>query len=212
MTGGHGRLVLIRHGEGVINRTGVLGGHGACLGLSDSGRAQAAALRDRLLGSGVLADADALFTSLLPRAIETAAVISPALRGGAVVPVRECELCDVHWGDLDGAPVTELPVDNNVFQPVARDGESWLVFERRCRRVVRRLAAESAGRTVVVVTHNGIIKSSLRTLGSAGSEADHQDVAFTSMTTWAEGLRDVWRLTAYDDHAHLPDPARLDVG
>ena len=41
-----------------------------------------------------------LLTSLLPRAIETASIIAPAL-GFEEVP-QDCDLCEVHTGEADG--------------------------------------------------------------------------------------------------------------
>jgi len=76
------RLVLVRHGEAVCNVSGVCGGRIGCQGLTDRGRAQVEALRDRLLVTGELAGTDVLYASLLPRAIETAELLAPALAPG----------------------------------------------------------------------------------------------------------------------------------
>ena len=76
-------MVLIRHGEAVCNVSGVCGGQLGCRGLTDRGRRQVEGLRDRLLETGELAGADVLYASVLPRAIETAELLAPALLGGA---------------------------------------------------------------------------------------------------------------------------------
>jgi broad specificity phosphatase PhoE len=65
---------------------GYLSGHDACQGLSDLGRTQVAALRDRLVATGELAETHRVYTSLLRRAVETTEIISPALDG--LVPER----------------------------------------------------------------------------------------------------------------------------
>lgn len=197
-------LVLIRHAESVANRMGFLGGHRSCRGLTDAGRRQAAALRDRLATSGL--PADALLTSVLARAIETAQIIGPAVAHGTLTQEARCELCDVHWGELDGKPVGDLVESDDPYLPVAPGGESWLGFERRCRRVLLRLAAEFAGRTVVVVTHGGIIKSSLSIFGGTpGADAADREVSYTGMTTWISDSARQWTLAGYDDHAHLSE-------
>ena len=72
------RLVLVRHGESVAQDQGFLSGHDTCVGLSDEGRRQAAALRDRLVASGELGAVDVVFTSVLERTLETAAILAPA--------------------------------------------------------------------------------------------------------------------------------------
>ena len=72
-------MVLIRHGEAVCNVSGVCGGVVGCRGLTGAGREQVDALARRLAQSGELAGADALYASILPRAIETAERLAPAL-------------------------------------------------------------------------------------------------------------------------------------
>ncbi|MDQ1375149.1 MAG: hypothetical protein QOJ09_2487, partial [Actinomycetota bacterium] len=94
------RLVLVRHGEAQAYLDQVVAGEKGCTGLSDLGRRQASALRDRLARTGELAGTTALYASILPRAIETASIIAPALGGHDIV--EDCDLCELHPGDADG--------------------------------------------------------------------------------------------------------------
>ena len=71
------RLILIRHGESNVTVERILGGEKSCTGLSDLGRAQARALRDRLEKESI--EVDRLYASTMPRAIETAEIIQPSL-------------------------------------------------------------------------------------------------------------------------------------
>ncbi len=48
------RIVLIRHGESDAQERQIVGGHEGCLGLSQRGRTEAVALRDRLVATGEL--------------------------------------------------------------------------------------------------------------------------------------------------------------
>jgi broad specificity phosphatase PhoE len=148
---------------------GRLGGHSGCLGLTEQGRAQAAALGDRLRG-GELGPVATVVTSRLRRAWETAEILAPAL--GVPAPDRRCDLCDVHWGELDGESAAAYRAPDTIYDSVAARGESWLDFMLRSRRVLRGLAAEFAGRTVLVVTHAGFIKSSLHTAHLAPGDAE----------------------------------------
>ena len=75
------RLVLIRHGEAQSAIDGVVGGPLGCTGLSELGRRQADALAARLVRTGELAGAVALYASTLPRAIETSRADSARARG-----------------------------------------------------------------------------------------------------------------------------------
>src|ERR1035437_9626786 len=76
------RLVLIRHGEAYCNARGVVGGPLGCGGLTE-----------RLTMSREFDDAVALYTSVLPRSIETANIIAPGLPR-QLVAVQDCELCE----------------------------------------------------------------------------------------------------------------------
>ena len=91
--------MLIRHGESMAMVDSVVAGHEGCRGLSDRGRRQVEALRDRLAATGEVR-ADALVASVLPRAIETAEILAPALGG---LPVeQDCDVCEQHPGEGDG--------------------------------------------------------------------------------------------------------------
>ncbi|HEY8544601.1 MAG TPA: histidine phosphatase family protein, partial [Acidimicrobiales bacterium] len=129
------RLLLVRHGDAHAGFHGVIGGPTGCTGLTDRGRAQAAALRDHLAATGRVR-ADVLLTSVLPRAVETATIVAPGL--GLEVTGQECDLCEVHTGDADGLTWTEHAARHGTFdmaaepdRPFAPAGESWNGFHRR---------------------------------------------------------------------------------
>ena len=65
-----------------MQRVRVCGGRVGCTGLTERGMPRCEALRDRLAVTGELAGTDALYASVLPRAIETAEILAPALVGG----------------------------------------------------------------------------------------------------------------------------------
>jgi probable phosphoglycerate mutase len=222
------RLVLIRHGEAVCNVAGVCGGLRGCQGLTERGRGQVRALRDRLQRTGELAGADALYASVLPRAIETAELLAPALvapdptpGGRAPVPevVTECGLCELHPGEADGLSWGEfterLPaLDWNVDpdQAIAPGGESWTGFVNRVAGRLDVLATAHPGQLVVVACHAGVIEASLLSkLPVVGGEAGARLQLRThhaSMTTWeiADGR---WRLLGYNDTADARVSASL---
>ena len=155
------RLVLIRHGESRSTVDRVVGGHRGCGGLTDRGVRQAKALRDRLDRTGELAGVAAVLTSVLPRAIETAEIIAPAL-GGLTVEQR-CELCEIHPGEGDGLTWEEFSAlyrpeglaSGNPYRAMAPEGESWAGFSVRVGEALLRAAGDHAGETVVVVCHGG---------------------------------------------------------
>ena len=199
------RLVLIRHAESIANTSRVFGGHETCRGLTDEGRAQAAALRDRLAAAGGI-PATALFTSDLRRAIETAGIVAPSIGAGRYEAQRRCDLCELHWGDMEGQPTETYRGVDTIYQPVATGGgESWLRFMLRCRRALEDVAKQCAGRTAVIVTHAGVIRASMYHFARIPDRrAVELDIEYTGITVWSTTAGDRrWRLETYNDHAHL---------
>jgi broad specificity phosphatase PhoE len=127
--------------------------------LNDRGRAQAAALAGTLQGVGF----DAVFTSPSQRARETAApLVTQRHLEQHVIP----ELAEMNFGQLGGISLEEASETfpeslkrwlENPFEVTLPEGESFLDFVGRVRRVRRQLTREWAGRTIVVVTHGGVI-------------------------------------------------------
>jgi probable phosphoglycerate mutase len=208
------RLILIRHGESRASVDRVVGGHRACQGLTDRGRAQAEALRERLQATREV-EADALFSSVLPRAIETAEILSPALSG--LKPERDCDLCELHPGECDGLGWGEyrerygFDMTGEPERPMSPGGESLRSFQARVDRRIERLLEDHDGQTLVIVCHGGVISAvMLRMLG----HALHVERPFrleTENTSLSEWLRPGdharqpgrWVLVRYNDAAHL---------
>lgn len=207
------RIVLVRHGQAQTFLDQTIGGHKGCTGLSDLGRRQAEALRDRLARTGELAGATALYASVLPRAIETAEIIAPAL-GGLEVHT-DCDLCELHSGDdIDGMTWAEADAraaewrngrDFDPFHPWSPEAESWAEFASRVGRRLHRLAHDHPGETVVVACHGGVIDSSFRALGHVPIQHRiNHDPENTSLTEWVV-VGDGWRLARFNDTGHLQD-------
>jgi probable phosphoglycerate mutase len=159
--------VLIRHGEAQCNARGAAGGPIGDGGLTERGRAQAAALRDRLVRTEELRDAVALYASTLPRSIETARILQPGLPGLEVV--EEPDLCELQPGEADGMTWDELFAafgspnwDVDPGAPFAPGGESWLGFYERSERVLNELERRHYGQRVVLVVHGGIIENAMK--------------------------------------------------
>jgi probable phosphoglycerate mutase len=215
------RLVLIRHGESRSTVDRMVGGHQGCGGLTDRGVLQAKALYERLARTGELAGAAALLTSVLPRAIQTAEIIAPALGGLAVE--QQCELCEIHHGEGDGLTWEEFgaryrPVglaSGNPYTAMAPDGESWAGFYVRVGEALLRAASDHAGRTVIVVCHGGVIEGAFATLGGLPLRRPFDvRIENTSLTEWSYHPVDGdlgnaghrlarWRLDRFNDTAHL---------
>lgn len=208
-------LVLIRHGEAACNAEDFIGGHAGCRGLTAQGVAQARALAARLERTGELAQASALFTSVLPRAIETAEIVATALPASLGVPEQRCELCERHPGEADGLTWAEyearysrssLPGEDP-DAPLSPGGETWAGFVARASAALVALALERPGELVVVIAHGGVVDSSMISfLGLPASSGGVRLYAEnTSISEWQHTGR-TWRLVRYNDAAHLADP------
>jgi len=204
------RLVLVRHGDAHAGLHGTIAGPLGCAGLTDLGRRQAEALRDRLADVDHLR-ADVLVASELPRAIETADIIAPAL--GFEEFGRDCDLCEIHTGDADGldwvdysARYGDLDMAAEPDRLFAPRGDSWNSFHDRVRRTMERLAVEHPVETVVAVCHAGVIMASLRTvfdIPHPGTGARIQPTN-TGLTEWEhDPSADRWTLRAFNDTSHL---------
>lgn len=203
------RLILVRHGDAHAGFHGVIGGERGCAGLTDTGRAQAEALRARLAAAGGLG-IEVLLASVLPRAVETASIVAPGL--GLEIADRDCDLCELHTGEADGLTWTDyadrfgsfdMEVEpDRVFAP---SGDSWRTFHERVRQVVERLARDHADRTVMAVCHAGVIVATLRELlDLPGPAAARLRPTNTGMTVWDhDPVRGEWALRGFDDAAHL---------
>jgi len=212
------RLVLVRHGHARAVETGVVAGHRGCVGLSGTGRAQAEALGARLAAAGFRPDVTV--TSVLPRAVETARVLTRWLGLDPAATTQDCDLCERHPGEADGLTWDELvarygPLDptRDPDRPMSPGGESGRTFRQRVRATVGRLGADHDGRTVLAVTHGGVIlAATLRFLGLSPRSYAY-DLVNTSVTEWVRpGGSDAWLLHRFNDAAHLEaadGPARV---
>jgi probable phosphoglycerate mutase len=207
------RLVLVRHGESRAIVDEVVGGHEGCKGLTDNGRRQAEALRDRLALSHELDDAAAVYSSILPRAVETAEIIAPVIGGGHRVE-QDCDLCEIHPGEGDGLGWAEFAAKYGNFdmnfepwQPVSPGGESVADFNHRIGTTLARLARQHRGETIVLVCHGGVIVGSmieLLQLSRRGADRANVHPIYTSLTEWSrDDDRNLWTLVRFNDHAHL---------
>ena len=137
-----------------------------------------------------------LLTSILPRAIQTAEIIAPALGGLAIE--QQCELCEIHPGAGDGLTWEEFGAryrpeglsSGNPYKAMAPGGESWAGFFERVGDALLRAAADHAGETVVVVCHGGVVEATFATL-TRQPEAYHQKIARAGGRTEQSNLGEI---------------------
>ncbi len=154
-------VVLVRHGQTATTGT-VLPGRASGLHLADTGRQQAERAAQRI---AELPRVDAVYTSPLERARETAAPIAKAraLRARVERGLQECDFGEwtgtelkalmkrPEWGTVQRAPSTfRFP-----------GGESFSEMQHRMVITLDRLRAAHPGGTIVCVSHADPIKAAV---------------------------------------------------
>jgi len=159
------RLILIRHGESTWNRERRIQGQ-LDPPLSEQGHEQAYRVAGRLARRQV----EALYTSDLIRASQTAAPIASAL-GVEARPMKE--LREIFLGDWEGLHTNELAQrfpeawDAWTREPswdVVPRGEGASAFEARVASALEHLFEAHAHGDAIVVTHGGVIQIALHSV------------------------------------------------
>ncbi|HEY1956269.1 MAG TPA: histidine phosphatase family protein [Polyangiaceae bacterium] len=201
-------LHLARHGETDDNSNKVFQGqHGG--GLNARGRAQADRLAVRVAPS-----IDAVVSSDLQRARETAAIVAAAVK---VEVVHDAGLREVDVGAWTGLSHDEVAVRfpeewgawrSGVDVPRG-GGETYAALATRVRATLDRIAHEHRGRRVLVVSHGAALRSvTCSILGLppqwSAQLAGMQNTALTTVVYDDDGESMV---LTYNDFAHLANLA-----
>ena len=180
-------------------------------GLSVEGIRQAECLRDWLARMNDIA-ADVLIASSLRRAVETAEMLAPAL-GQPVILENELEEWRGDNGSLSqdefNARWQRLTEAQKPYYRWVPGGESWLEFAARVHIALHRIEQEHDGKTIVIVTHGGVIQAAFGYFFGI-SPVTIPGVAFenTSITQWFKPERPPrWTLKRYNDTRHLESPS-----
>lgn len=152
------RVILIRHGQSRGNAEGRFGGHSATP-LSARGRREAEAVAAALAPSRV----NAIYSSDLPRAIETA---QPLARATKLKIIANSAFRERHVGGMEGLTFEEAaarhPEDyaaliRRDFDHVLLGGESYRQMLDRAASALDRAVEENRGRTIAIFSHTGTI-------------------------------------------------------
>jgi len=203
------RVVLLRHGQSEGNALGVLQGQ-SDYALSARGVDQAVALGRRWREEG--RDFDAVLSSPLMRARQTAEIVAEALGGLAV------EL-DADWMERDNGRMAGLRPDEieaqglqpafvHIYQPIGETGESqWELF-LRAGRAVQTLLSRPPG-SYLVVSHGGTLNLALYAILGIIPQANRYGPRFQFRNTSFADLeydpaRNSWYMFRFNDRMHWP--------
>lgn len=202
-------VFLIRHAA-YEHRASPEGTEAACDGgLSALGRQQAQLLAERLARTGEI-KADALFCSTLPRAVQTAELLAPAL-GLAPQPVQD--LCEWDSGnELLGmeaftAQLRALSAAERASHRFWPGFETLAEFTARVQGRLRELTRIYDGRTLVLVVHGGVVEAAFHHFlgfGPGPFTGGYPAAGHTSITHWRQSThRDEWVQAFANDTHHL---------
>jgi broad specificity phosphatase PhoE len=179
-------------------------------GISPKGVRQTQLLRDRLARTGEI-EAAALIASPARRASETAEILAPAL-GVPVVLDADLEEWRCDRGALSPEEFTarwqRVSEAQRPFFQWVEGGESFVELTARVQLALNRIWQERVGKTIVLVTHGGVIQASFAYFFNLGATTipgiSTENTAITHWTRPADANR--WILQRHNDHAHLQAP------
>ncbi len=206
------RLIIVRHAESAFNDENRIQGHKDS-GLTRRGLRQTAKLARRLRGFRI----DKVYSSDLGRAYSTTVAI---LRHKRLPIIRDPGLREIHLGDWEGMTPEEV---NRLYEKGYRKwlrkpssvriprAERVAHFRRRVTECVRQIAGRNRRKTVLIVTHGGVITALLSDWLKA--DFDHLilnlQIDNTSLTMVDETDRRA-RLLFINDASHLSSREKND--
>jgi probable phosphoglycerate mutase len=202
-------IILCRHGESEGNRDARFGGHSPTP-LTEHGRSQARATGQRLADAGV----DAVYSSDLPRALETAEIIAGV--AGASRPLVTPLLRERSVGIFTGLTFAEAQARfPDEYQALLRrdpdscppGGETYTQCRNRAAEFMERVIAEHLGQRVLFVSHHLTLFQLVLHILDVESVAEPRfyvridNCALHRFERYPDG---VWQVLAFNDAAHLP--------
>lgn len=174
------RIALVRHGQTSWNVADLLQGS-SDIPLNDTGRAQA---RE---AAGLLAGAhwDAIVTSPLVRAVETAGIIADAL--DLARPETSIGLVERDYGEAEGLTKEQATAR---FGAVWPGEESYEHLKERAVTAVDAVAANHSGTALIIATHGTFIRAFADVI--VGQETIKPDNAHA---VWFDGESGNWTVT-----------------
>jgi len=204
-------LLLVRHGETKWNALGKFQG---CkdIELSDEGIFQANFLRTKLENSF-----DYIYTSPLKRALDTANVICSNMD---IQPVIEPTLREINFGDWEGLTIKEIKElypdnfklwrDDEIDSPLCGGDLSIRLASLRATEGILNLVHKHKNKTIIIVSHGGIIKAGLIGLFDWNMTMYHKiNLGNTSICKLSFDDELYPRLVTLNDTSHLPQDYKI---
>lgn len=205
------QITLLRHGESVGNAESRWQGQ-SDFPLTDTGRAQAAALAERWKKEEL--EFDLVISSPLLRAKETAEIVASALNASIEFEPLWLERDS---GEFSGLTAHEVRQNfqrapfTTPYDPVGVDGEGdWELFLRAGQALQSLLKREPA--KYLIVSHGGLLNQFMHAVvgvapqaNNAGTRFRFSNTAFARLMYFPHHHR--WAIDILNDHAHWRDAA-----
>jgi alpha-ribazole phosphatase len=211
-----GLFYLVRHGETEWNAENRMCGR-TDVPLSEAGRRQAKSLAARLKPIPF----EALYSSPLERALETARLISEHL---GLQPILDERLVELDYGQWEGRTLAEIMEsdpktyrawDADPGQVAPPGGESGLEAQQRVVSFLDSLAAGHPQRHVLVAFHKTVCRLAIcHALGMSPSEYRRRLVVSNAALSIIQTQPYGWQLITFNDTSHLSacHPDRTSLG
>ena len=200
-------IYFVRHGETVLTPTRKFSGTGSLdPELMQEGFDQAELVAEEAVKLG----ADVLIASPLKRTTQTAEAIA---RTTGLEIIFDESWYELSFGDWDGKSIEEVKAeDPDAYQAWLNSsayapggGESYDEASIRIEEALEKLVAQYPGKKIIVVTHNGVIKTAIKLAMGAPAEAvfhvDATPCSISSISIWpSDGLRAV---RSVNERGHL---------
>jgi broad specificity phosphatase PhoE/ubiquinone/menaquinone biosynthesis C-methylase UbiE len=189
-------LIFVRHGQSLANRDGAEVGPDT--GLTELGWRQAQLTADWLAANY---QPDALVSSGLVRAVQTAEVIGQRLGLAAQIIPELAETTRSYWEELPVIPPeAPLALWDAPWRPTPQNAPIYAAFQAQLRTAMATLLARYTGKMVIAVAHGGSIGTIVRSLFGG-----HQMPIFTENggITHLALQEGHWRLLFHNSQEHL---------
>jgi alpha-ribazole phosphatase len=200
-----GLFYLVRHGETEWNAENRFCGR-TDVPLSEAGRRQAKSLAERLKPTPF----EALYSSPLTRALETARLISESC---GLEPIVDESLVELDYGQWEGKTLAEIRKnhpktyqawDANPAQVAPPGGESGLEAQQRVVSFLDSLAAKHPQGYALVVFHKTVCRLAIcRALGMPPSEYRRRLIVDNAALSIIQSRPYGWQLITFNDTSHL---------
>ncbi|MBA52419.1 MAG: hypothetical protein CL456_09970 [Acidimicrobiaceae bacterium] len=209
------RFLLIRHGESNVMVDGVVGGPNTCSGLSARGKEQAACLGERL-ASGNENSIDVVYSSPLPRAIETTEIVLSCALQQHEINIHS-DLEEFRLGEADGLTWEQVRErydlgnfeQRDPFVPIIPGADSRAGFRHRVGQALSQIGSTHVGSTILIGCHGGVISAAMAIAFGLGPNQWHTELApnvtsITELEVVSGGERGRrWMCRRYNDTSHL---------